>query len=357
MTPLPTLADLFIKEFGQPIIETSSEIKFLCPKCNHKGLYANKSSGLFHCFHCGFRGKKEGQSENTPVRVINVPLQIEIIRMLTRECSIDKNHRKYLWNRGVYRPDRWGIVTIPTRIHQLLLSHFSQVQVEDAGLILQTSRGPLPTKFLEPRRILIPFWSGNHIVGAKTRANPFDPDVNPKYKYLAAPGAKIGSTLFYREEPQGDFLLTEGELKAIVAQENSFSAGATSGMAPSASSLSTISRIVNSRPVKRFFIVYDSSPTFWSDYGMIKSLYKLTNLCTSKACIVSLPLAPGQEKEDLDSFLVKNGPEELDNLLEEAWVLRTYSANRLRCAIESAGLIIHGNNQVRTRTASSNTSH
>lgn len=352
------LSEAFIQEFGTPLGETFEELKFTCPECNHKGLYANKGTGLYHCFHCGLKGKKEGAPEVIQQRVVNQGLQREIIHMVVENCTLDKSHRKYLLGRGVFHPEFWKIVTVPFRIHQLLLSKFTQTQVEEAGLSYHTARGNFAlSKFLEPRRILIPFWSGDTIVGAKSRANPFDPDVEPKHKYLNAPGGKVGQTLFFRGRNRGDFILTEGELKAIVAHELGFNVAATPGMAPSASAISTISRIVNAPAVQRFFIVYDTSPALWEEWGMLKSLFKLSALCPKKSCIVTFPLRKGQDKEDLDSYLIENGANEFDNLLEDAWVHRARNASRLKYALDSSGITLHGNNKIQPRRTPSNSAN
>jgi predicted RNA-binding Zn-ribbon protein involved in translation (DUF1610 family) len=356
MSSPSSLADQFIEAFGTVISESSQEMKFICPECRHKGLYANKSTGLFHCFHCGFKGKKEGLAEVVKPKLVDVDLQLRMLHVVINECTLDKGHRKYLLQRGIYHPEIWGICTIPNRILQLLLSKFSSQQLEDAGLVHQTARGAMTAKFLEPRRILIPFWSGDTLIGAKSRNNPFDPDANPDYKYLASPGAKIGSSIFHKGKLEGDFILTEGELKAIVATEEGFTVGATSGMIPSASVLSQISRLVNSRQITRFFIAYDSSPSFWTNVSMLKSLYKLTSLCSKKACIVEFPLEEGQTKEDLDSYLIKNGAGDFDYLLELSWSNRHNTQKQLRDALNRYG-ILNGHNQIRTQRSSSNSAN
>ena len=101
-----------IKKFGNDYKETnkSDEIIFSCIKCNRQKLYVNLTTGLYHCFRCGYSGKLKSDFES----VLNSydsnkeKLDIENIDQCVvpfRYKELNKSQLEALYNRGITKDD------------------------------------------------------------------------------------------------------------------------------------------------------------------------------------------------------------------------------------------------------------
>jgi DNA primase len=321
-----SLYEQFIKTYGPEVKRREgNNIRLLCPKCKHKSLSCNIQNGLVYCFHCSFgKGVKfNGAASGFTEEPVNEELHKKVSQKLLELCTLIPNQKEYLNKRGIYYPERYGIVTVPFRIDKLLLQHFSEDDLVASGYFYQGESGYGVSKALDPRRILIPFWQENEVIGIKSRIRPYVDPLDQEPRYICPKGSKIKSKLWYKGTLGSDVIVTEGELCAIAAQEAGFSAIGIPGIAQIATSelQSELIRITKAAHTKRIFIILDTDPGIKNDPVKLQhalTLYKVL----PNSCILYLPQDKETEKMDLDLFLSRNSLDDFYYLMERAWRLR-----------------------------------
>jgi len=318
-----SLEDELIKKFGTPVSNTGSEIKFICPKCGHKSLVASLDAGVFYCFVCFF-GKGEKPliaSKTTSSRTrVDHNMHLRVLHWLCDNLTLSNEHRKYLKERGLYNPDKYRISTVPFQVEAHLQRVFTIEELLASGFFKPSLKsGITGWPALKPDRIFIPYWVEDSIIGCKTRVDPLDFEQEPKY---AIPfGSKIAKHLWCPKPLCGDVIITEGEFKAAAACDLGFTAASTNGINGASAAVLHLPKYIKKGKIQRIFIIYDneikpnevSLSTFQAEY-LAKTL--------PNAVKVTLPLLTNQTKQDLDSFLVSEGEEDLYFLLEQAWKTR-----------------------------------
>ena len=162
--------------------EQGNEINFQdCPACGNSNwkVYMNPDNGLWFCHRCTARGKaKVDTNVNTLMEAIKPRVEYEWAEIpLPEYTPLTRTARKYLKDRGIHRPEKFGIVSL--------------------------ADGP---------RVLIPYrGTEGRIIHWTTRS--FADDGRPKY--ITAPGRSP----FYvlpKWSPRSDVTFVEGVFDCIV---------------------------------------------------------------------------------------------------------------------------------------------
>jgi ribosomal protein L37AE/L43A len=338
--PLGSFYDQFISRYGTEVKpREGNNIRVLCPECKHKSLSCNIQKGIIHCFHCGYgKGIRfEGAASGYVEAPIDQELHLKVSLAILGLGSLLPQHKDYLHGRGIYHPEEYGIVSVPFRIDKLLLEKFTQEQLINSGYFYRTTEGYGVSKAIEARRILIPFWQGEQIVGLKSRARPIVDalEASTELRYICPRGSKIKNKLWYKGPLGPDVVLTEGELCAICAKEAGFSAVGIPGIAQIATSelQTAIKDLLTIDSIKRIFIILDTDPGIFTDLNKLQHALCLNNLLPN-SCILYLPQDDPNEKMDLDLYLTRYSIDDITYRMEAAWILRESTTLRVRRMIE-----------------------
>jgi DNA primase len=295
-----------------------------CPQCGGENLYVTPDNGMAYCFNCEYRSTS-GQDNN--VRGDNgLPFQgddgvIEEIRQLYTDTAdyyhacLTPQARSYAHERGITDESiqRYKIGYCPATSPSS--SSYSIELRLQAGLV--TSSG-FPTL---GGRLTFPYINpiDSRVVDIRGRAMI---DVDPKYKgpFGTTSSRGAGEWPYNAAALKEDHIITEGEIKTIVAQQFGFRAVGLPGIAVWRWRLRSMAR-------GKQVVVFDSqaqSSTRESVYAAIDKLaQKLPNLH-----VATLPLGK-QQKVDLDAYLLTKGPDEFKLILTKALPYNEW-ANLLR---------------------------
>jgi hypothetical protein len=308
-----------IELYGQPISYIGEELRFICPECGKKALYFNSTKGLAHCFVCdygkGLKALVDLQQPAVAEVKIDYVLHNTVTQKVVELAKLDDVHREYLKDRGVFNPEKYGIGTIPFQIHKILTQYFSQEELIASGYC-NNRNGFAPGAALHYRRISIPYWQGSDIVTVKTRINPYSMDDDFSPRYANPKGSRIGDLIWYRDLGD-DIIVTEGELKAIVALEFGYAAVAVPGINPKPKALTSLKKIV--KKAKRVFIIFDTDLEFKEKKPLLEKVVEINKLIPNSV-IAFLP--EESEKVDLDSYLIAHSLRDFDDFLEDSWMNR-----------------------------------
>jgi len=315
-----TIEEIFVELYGSIIGRSGStaELKFRCPVCGKKSLSCNTVTGLCHCFKCGY-GKGESPVKGKPSKQKTTPidneLQSKLLTFSQAVSNIPPHYREYLKKRGVYNPEAYGIFIPTISLLMELRSNFTEEELEFSGLFYRFDGTLELTPALSPGRIAIPYYEGTKLIACKARRNPFffnEGDL----KYLQPRGSIAGSMVWSKLDPSADYLiLTEGELKAITAIEHGFNCVGSSGMNISAAAINYLTRL--SKGISKIFVAYDRDA---DNNNALKEALGVWKRFRERAAIVVFPHTGF--KVDLDSFILNNGIEALEALLQESWEKR-----------------------------------
>lgn len=334
-----TLYDIFISKFGPEVkSREGNNIRQVCPQCGHKSLSCNIQNGLINCFQCQYgRGLKfTGQAGGFVESPVDFELHLAVSRKLIELSSLLPVHKEYLVKRGISNPDEFQIKSVPFRVDQLLLNHFTLDQLISSGYFYKTTDGYSLSRALNSRRVLIPYWSGNEIIGIKSRIRPYADVLEDEQRYICPKGSKIKSQLWYKGPLGSDVITTEGELCAMATQQAGFPAIGIPGLGQiTANELNTsLKNLLNKYGVLRNFIILDTDPNISTDPGKLTcalTLYKASGNTSNgpRGCILYLPQDTPEEGMDLDLYLSRYKIQDLIELMENAWHKRQAVYNGL----------------------------
>lgn len=328
-----SLYDKFVSQYGNEVKpREGNNIRLSCPECGHKSLSCNIQSGLIHCFHCDYgKGlKAEGMPSGFKESPVDRELHLKVTQKIIEISTLEDDHREYLVSRGIYRPEEYQLKSVPFRIDKLLLSYFTEEELISSGYFSSGSGGYNVSMALEPRRILIPYWSGDEIIGLKSRVRPNSDPLGVDKRYICPRGSKYSSKPWYKGSLGPDIVITEGELSAMSCQENGIPAIGLAGLGASSSEpfLVELKKIVNEYGVNRCFIMLDSDPGISNDASKLKSSISLFK-AIPRSCILYLPQDSPEEKMDLDLYLSRYEVQNLLEMMEDAWHQRVARYNGL----------------------------
>lgn len=323
---IDSLYDLFVKRFGPEVkAREGNNIRQMCPECLHKSLSCNIQTGLIYCFHCSYgKGLKfDGVASGYVEAVTNPKLHLAVALKILDLCTLSNDHREYLAKRGISKPEDYSIVSVPFRIDKLLLKYFTPHELIASGFFYDGGVSLGMSKALSPRRILIPFWSGDEIIGIKSRLGPNQTEEESGKRYICPKGSSVRGKIWYKNPLLPDLIITEGELAAIAVQELGYSGLGIPGIALISDSTfqEALKNLCLSSNVQRVFIVLDSDPGISRDIEKLKHAYAL-NILLPNSCISYLPQDNIEEKMDIDLYLSRYPLSDFTNILEDNWCKR-----------------------------------
>lgn len=312
----------FITKYGRPLsYSESGDAKFVCPECNHKSLFGNIYSGKLFCFRCDYGRGLRINGRSIPIKQpkVNLKLQKEILLKVLTFADLDPVHAQVLKKRGIYKPSKYKICTVPFNLAIALNQWFKDTELVESGLFNHLPGvGVIPTPCLYPGNLLIPYWVEGTIQSFKTRED-FLPVKEYTLRY-SMPRKSIAPKTLFSLKPtySGDLIVTEGDLKSIATIEAGFDCVNVSGINNWRHPIHRLLQIT--QDVRRFFVVFDSGPDLLKDWPVLQAVLNIQKAIGPRACIAFLPY--DNQKVDLDSFLGKYQPSLLTEVLEDAWVRR-----------------------------------
>jgi hypothetical protein len=228
---------------------------------------------------------------------------------------------------------------VPSAASSLLMNKgLSWKQLIDSGLFWLAPDGSLTAKgCLQSGRLIIPYWNGNELLGFKSRISPLDEADDDSMRYLTPTGMLIGRYVWNRDlKKGGDLHVTEGELKAIVGNEFGLNTGSISGLGSWQTSIPHLKKLMSEYGYRRLHIVLDSDPQYMESFPLLRAALGLRSAFPDRAQIVFLPQQHPDQKEALDTYLIRWGLEQYEWFIERQWNRRQQVVEELRRAIRTA---------------------
>jgi DNA primase len=292
--------------------------KAVCPSCGGNDLWYTVNTSSAYCFECGSSYRVGDKPVNTtptlysPEEVAAVREAYEIAHTLYRE-RLSSSHRLYLADRGIDSSiiDQFYIGYCPTTI----LPMYSLEPAKLAGLC--DSRG----RPILGNRIVFPYPAYSKVTDMRGRAVQ---DVHPRYISPRIEAIARGATFPFnydralqRLKQTGTLIITEGEIKAILADAHGYAAVALPGMMTWRTG---VLDLLSSRVV----VVFDNSVDPWDRIRVDKAIARIANRIP-EFYVGVLPLL-GEDKQDIDSFLLhpKGGYSRFDYIINNAIPFATY---------------------------------
>lgn len=296
---------------------SGNSYKSVCPECYGHNLYYTAHNGIAHCFNCLTTFKTDFVRQGI---LVEKELDVNAIRIFYDKLSREYTERlrerdiEYLRRRGIGREGiqtfRLGFCSSET------IKEYHAPIAEDAGLADSNHRPVLANRYT------IPYLTDNDVIDIRGRTALID--MEPKYKSCRWSSLARGATLPFnwdaayglaREKKY--LLITEGEIKAMVAHLQGFPCVALPGMT---------SWRIGLKPESNWkcIFVFDSAADKKASREIDIAINKAaSNLLQS--FVIKLPLF-GENKMDLDAFLLhaKGGAQRLEHYIQNALSYNEY---------------------------------
>jgi len=281
---------------------SSRGYKAVCPSCAGNDLWVTPENRSAYCWECGVSYYLIHNENDTyqPRRVQYTTKQFDTkqIRALYSDAAnyyhscISKDHEEFLKRRGISQEaiNFFRIGFCPPGVSPMYLTETAK----EAGLADGKGQPWLSG------RIIFPYIADGEVTDLRGRTLT---DEDPKYKSLYHKSEQRGA--FYpfnydaamrKAQASKLLIVTEGEIKAVVADQCNFPIMALPGM------LSYRSALV-SQPGIRIVVVFDNSADADDRVRIDKAIAKLS-LKIPAFSVVTLPLL-GEQKMDIDSYLMR----------------------------------------------------
>lgn len=297
----------------------------LCPECGGDRFYYTEDNGLAYCWHCGYKATtaaKEVVSSGWSTWNVDIGsirhVYSDAAEVYARQLG--KSQLSYLMKkRGLTKEtvERFRLGFCPN----ITLDLYKNPSVVDAGLATR-SRSPTLAN-----RISIPYLNEEEVVDMRGRAT--QTGQNPKYMSLPGSSESRGSYYMFNWERASRLadklnvlIITEGEFKAVVADQFGFACAALPGMTTWKSGTAF-------SPSWKVIIAFDSERSAESQTRVDRAIVKAASHIPH-AYVIKLPLFEEDTKQDIDSFLIHplGGPDRFHYLLENALPFEEYKALR-----------------------------
>jgi DNA primase len=275
-----------------------------CPRCHSSGnnFYITPDNGIGYCFNC-FYFEKDGEFDDKPRKMSDY---VEDIRALYTQAaryyhnSLTTKATKYLYQRGFN----------DKTIQDLQIGYcpegksplYKGMIARDAGLVYPNNTGFLAD------RITFPYLADNGMV-TDIRGRSMNPDDETKYKSLLGSSYYRGAIYPYNYHlhTEKQILLTEGEIKADIAYQIGIPTMALPGMGIWREGLHQCDNT-------EFIILYDTQKhnMHFVRHAIIRTARKLKN-----PKVATMPLM-GEEKQDIDSFILRYGKDAFQMVIKGA---------------------------------------
>lgn len=268
--------------------------KTTCDQCGGNDFYITPDNGLGFCYHCGYT-TRETQTISRPK--IRGPLQ-EIRKYYTYLTLLAHNnlsnaHEAYLLSRGITKEQ------IETEKIGYMPAHITGTRIaQHAGI---ESYG----KNILANRIIFPYWQNNQVI--ELRGRTLDPAEELRYKNPFGDPYYRGADIFYHQYNEDrNHILTEGEIKTLVAERYGFACVGIPGVQRKSPSYH------NKRNV---YVILDHERNLKTRTIIQRTIRQIAQNKVH-VYIVTLPLKG--KKSELDTFLLEHGAQSLHILMESA---------------------------------------
>lgn len=272
-------------------------MKINCPECTRHAFYS-KDNAFWYCFVCGYT-----ENEGKPEPKIRSP-HIDSIRAIYHELSLyyhsclEPEHRSYLNRRGITdtQIDTYKIGYCPDSMHIL----YSHPIIKETGLSTQR-------RAFFANRITFPYFYHGIVIDIRARLYSGDGE-----KYLSPYKSAYyrGADFAYNVTPAETIVITEGEIKAIVADKYN-ARGLPGIMSP---------RLAFNAPYTKAILCFDSQRNYEDIHrAIIKQAKRYHN-----PYIATLPLYK-HSKQDIDSYILQYGYASFESVLKNAVPYKTWS--------------------------------
>lgn len=287
--------------------------KTICPSCGGNDLGIKSQDRFAHCWECGanYRIGSEEDFKHAADRVDNVVFDTEAIRSLYSEAGeyyhscLSADHIDYLHNRGIddNAIQLFKIGFCPSGTSRMYTNPIAR----QAGLADSHGNPWLAN------RIVFPYIADGKITDLRGRALDND---EARYKSLYHRAERRGAVYPFNYDralkhlgKTKTLILTEGEIKAIVADTEGFAIMALPGM------LSFRSALVQ-QPGIRVVVAYDSTDKPEDKLRVDRAIHHLQRRIP-EFYVVTLPLM-GKDKMDVDLFLLLGGKDRFQHYIDNA---------------------------------------
>ena len=282
--------------------------KETCPECGGHNLYVTPHNGLKYCFNCSYRN---GRTQN--VAFARNSETIDEIRDYYNRCvsyyvsCLSKQSYNYLQSRGI------DDTTIKQRRIGFCPDTHNSLYDAPIAKIAGISTG---RNSVLQGRIIFPYLTPTGQVADLRGRTLVEDAVRYKGPFGSAFTRGADEWPYGAETVEGSFLLTEGEIKTIVATQHGFSAVGLPGI----NSWKWRTRELAGESVT---IVFDSQQDSAINEAVYQAIDKLA-LRLNECKVATLPLM-GQSKMDLDTFVLTRGFQEFKLILDKALPYSTWA--------------------------------
>ena len=313
---------MLIAKFGDPVSVSALEMKFVCPECGYKSLTTSLETGVYFCFICEFGRHKPsvfGTKVQFKKRDIDFNLHLDVCQWLHDNLTLSPAHKNWLFKRGIYQPERFGLRTIPVRVEMKLRKDFSDRELIESGFYKQGYTNDLTGwPCLKHNRLYIPIVNDGQILGCKTRCDPRQ-ELFEEVVYAVPTGGKTNNIVSYYPGIYKDIIISEGEIKIMSSAQLGYPSVGTSGINGLTAAFKFFTQHKEFQ-TRRKFIVFDTEADEAKVVSRIQA-YKLANFLGNTAAIVTLPRLKPRTKTDLDLFILQREVD-FEDLLEYSWYNR-----------------------------------
>lgn len=304
--------------------------KCVCPSCGGSDLWYTPENDSAFCFECGGSykvespdGKARAASGNVEVRPPTAEELIEIRRIYTGlqqhyVDSLGDSHLVYLRSRGIddSTARSFGIGYCPTADQHVL---YEDPNARMAGVVQRVADTNVPQL---SDRIVFPYYVDG--VATDMRGRAVQQEIEPRYKGLSRKSQERGAIYPFNyaralnaAREQKFVLLTEGEIKAIVADAHGFPCVALPGMLAWKHGFAV-------DPDVSIIVAFDSNSDEEDKHRVDLALHSLSRKL-KPFFVVTMPLL-GEPKMDIDLFLMhkRGGFQYFKSLVDNAVPYGTY---------------------------------
>lgn len=290
---------------------TGSGFKVVCPDCGGNDCYVTLGNSTAFCFECSYVARIGAQYHRDERQ--RQDFDVPSIRTAYAEASgayhslLTPKHKAYLADRGLDDAaiDAFKIGYCP----DYGLDVYRAAIARDGGMIRYNGEPWLA------QRLVFPYLADNEVTDMRGRTTI---DEEPKYKSCYNASVARGAIFPFnydraveRAQTTKRVIITEGEIKAILADLNGHACVALPGM------LSWRSGTMFDADVEHI-VIYDNDADAMSKVRINKALRKIATHLPLFS-VVTLPLL-GKKKMDIDTYLLEKqgGPQRFDYLVNNA---------------------------------------
>lgn len=283
--------------------------KIICPECGGHNFYVTPENGKSFCFNCRYFEQENSYNE-VHARIRSE--YIDSIRKYYTELAayyhscLGEKERRYLLERGI--TDRTiqnlKIGFCPSSSHVLYLSLLAQ----ESGI------ADAKYKPFLANRIVFPYWFDGYVTDIRGRTlNNNDSDIKYKSPYKSAFYRGADYAYQIKVEPSKTLVVTEGEIKSIIPQQEGLQTVGLPGM--------NSFRKISIASCQKIVLCFDNQRQKRRE--LLLSIKTYAEKLNQDVYIATLPLR-NKEKQDIDSYIITYGVDAYKKVIQNAVPYKTW---------------------------------